>query len=117
MAGDALFIGWGAAVRGRGQRALDLFQESVAYWGSLQQDGRIEGFDAVVLQPHGGDLAGFVVLRGERTTLDEIRSSPDFTRLVMRANLLVDGIGVVSAYTGEALGRQMALLAEVVEDL
>lgn len=117
MAGEALFIGWGVAVRGRGKRALDLFQESVVYWGSLQQDGKIEGFDAVVLQPHGGDLAGFVILRGERATLDEVRASPEFTRLVMRANLLVENIGVVTAYTGEALGRQMAMLAEVVEDL
>jgi hypothetical protein len=44
MAEAALFIGWGAPVRGREGKGLEIFNESVAYWGGLQQDGRIENF-------------------------------------------------------------------------
>ena len=65
MAGEALFIGWGAVVRGREQQALQVFQESMQYYGGLQQEGRIESFDVYLLAPHGGDLNGFVILRGE----------------------------------------------------
>lgn len=40
MAGEALFIGWGAVVRGREKRALQVFQESMEYYGKLQQTAR-----------------------------------------------------------------------------
>src|SRR5690349_165664 len=33
MADAALFIGWGQVVRGREKRAVEVFNESVAYWG------------------------------------------------------------------------------------
>jgi hypothetical protein len=33
MAGEALFIGWGAVVRGREKQALQVFQESMEYYG------------------------------------------------------------------------------------
>jgi len=46
MAGEALFVGWGQVVRGREQLALEVFQESVAYYAELQKDGKIERFDA-----------------------------------------------------------------------
>ena len=59
MAGEALFLGWGQVARGREQLALEVFQETVAYYGKLQEDGKIERFDAYLLEPHGGDLTGF----------------------------------------------------------
>lgn len=58
MAEAGLFVGWGAPVRGRETKGLEIFNESVAYWGRLQQEGRIESFEVVLLYPHGGDLAG-----------------------------------------------------------
>jgi hypothetical protein len=54
MAGEALFIGWGAVVRGREKQALQVFQESMEYYGKLRQGGRIERFDVLLLGPHGG---------------------------------------------------------------
>src|ERR687895_2358826 len=98
MADEALFIGWGDVVRGRETKALDVFNESLQYYGQLQQDGRIESFDAWFLAPHGGDLAGFILLRGEREALDEIQRSPEFELLTARAGMIVDRIGVVKAY-------------------
>ena len=109
MAGEALFLGWGQVVRGREQLALEVFNESVAYWGKLQEDGKIERFDAYLLEPHGGDLAGFFMLHGERSALDTIRSSPEFQRVIVRAGSIVDNLGVVSAFGGDALAQQMAL--------
>lgn len=117
MAGDALFIGWGQVVRGREQFALQVFQESIAFWGSLQQDGTVEKFDAFLLEPHGGDLAGFFVIYGERSALDAVRASEDFARVTGRAGSVIDGLGVVTAFTGDALGRQMALFGEISQEL
>jgi hypothetical protein len=117
MAGEAVFIGWGQVVRGREQRALQSFQDTVEFWGKAQRDGRIERFDAFLLAPHGGDLAGFFVLHGEQSALDSLRASEDFLRIIAQANLIVDGLGVVSAYSGEALARQMALFGETLQDV
>jgi hypothetical protein len=117
MAGDALFLGWGQVVRGREQLALQVFQESIAYYGKLQEEGRIESFDAVLLAPHSGDLGGFIIMHGEQSSLDSVRSSSEFLRIVSRAGAVVDNVGVVSAYTGEALARVMGLFGEVSQDL
>lgn len=117
MAGDALFLGWGPVVRGRELKALEVFQETLTYYANLQQDGRIDSFEPVLLAPHGGELAGFILLRGSRASLDEIRSSDEFRRLIARAASIVDDVGVIDAYTGEALAQQMSLFQAVSEEL
>jgi hypothetical protein len=117
MAGEALFLGWGQVVRGREQLALQVFQESIEYYSKLQADGKIDRFEPVLLAPHGGGLAGFIMMYGEAGTLDTIRSSPEFLRTVTRAGAVVDEIGVVSAYSGEALGETMGIFGEVSQGL
>jgi len=117
MADEALFIGWGEVVRGRERKAIDVFNESVQYYGQLQQDGRIESFDAWFLEPHGGDLAGFFLVRGERERLDEIRRSPEFETFLTRASMIVHRVGAVSGYTGEALGRLMDQFEQAAGEL
>lgn len=117
MAGDALFLGWGPVARGRELKALEVFQETVAYYSGLQQDGRIDSFEPVLIAPHGGGLAGFILLRGERSSLDQIRSSEEFRRFTARAAAVADEIGVIDAYTGDALAQQMATFRSVSEDI
>ncbi len=117
MADEALFIGWGEVVRGRERKAVEVFNEALQYYGGLQQDGKVERVEAWFLGPHGGDLAGFILLRGERGQLDEIERSAEFERLQTRASLIVDRTGVIHAYTGEALGRLMAQFEDATGDL
>jgi hypothetical protein len=117
MAGEALFVGWGQVVRGREQLALEVFQETVGFYAKLQGDGQIDGFESYLLSPHGGDLAGFFIIKGELAAIDAMRSSPDFLRVVTRAGSVVDKVGVVTAYTGDALGRMMGLFGEVSQGL
>jgi hypothetical protein len=75
MAGEALFVGWGPVVRGREKQALQVFQETIEYYGKLQQEGKIDSFEPILLSPHGGDLAGFALIRGERAALAQLRFS------------------------------------------
>jgi hypothetical protein len=116
MADAGLFIGWGEVVRGREERALEVFNETLQYYGQLQQDGRIESFEPCLLEPHGGDLQGFVLLRGTQEQMDAVHSDPEFERLVTRASFIVDSLGVIQAALGEELGRQMGIYqAQVAE--
>jgi hypothetical protein len=116
MAGEALFIGWGAVVRGREKQALQVFQESMEYYGRLQQEGRIDSFEPILLAPHGGDLNGFVILRGDRKALAEIRFSDEFERLIARASAIIESPGVTPAYGGESLAQQMAIFQQVADE-
>jgi hypothetical protein len=116
MAGEALFIGWGEVVRGREKQALKVFGESMEYYGKLQQDGRIDSFDVLLLSPHGGDLGGFVILHGNRQALAEVRFSDEFERLIARASAIIDSLGVMPAYSGEALAKQMAIYQDVADE-
>lgn len=117
MTGDTLFVGWGPVVRGRELKALEVFGESMEYYGKLQQEGSIESFETVLLTPHGGDLAGFVLLRGERSKLDQVNSSDEFQRLTARAGMIVDKVGVVSAFTGDALATAMGRFQQASQEL
>ena len=107
MADAALFIGWGQVVRGREKRAVQVFNESVEYWGGLQGDGKIEDFEVVLLAPHGGDLAGFALLRGSQDQMSTLRADEEFERRITRADLIIDSQGVIDALVGEGIARGM----------
>ena len=101
MATGALFIGWGASVHGRERQGLQVFNEGLQYYAGLQQRGDIESFEPVLLEPHGGDLSGFILIRGDQEKLARLRTDPEFLRLNTRASLVVQNFGVVGAYVGE----------------
>ena len=112
MADAGLFIGWGEVVRGREDRALDVFNETLEYYGQLQSDGRIESFEVALLDPHGGELQGFVLLRGSEEQIDTVHRAEDFLRLMTKASLIVDDLGIIPASIGEGLGRAIAIYQE-----
>ena len=117
MADAGLFIGWGEVARGREERALEVFNETIGFYGRLQEDGRIESFEVSLLEPHGGDLAGFVLLRGSEEQMDAIRHDDEFERLMTRANFIVDNLGVVPAALGEGIARQIGIYESEVAAL
>jgi hypothetical protein len=112
VADAGLFIGWGQVVRGREDRALDVFNETLELYGQMQSDGRIESFEVALLQPHGGELGGFVMLRGSEEQIDAVRRSEEFERAMTKGSLIVDDLGVVDALIGEGLARGMAIYQE-----
>ena len=114
MADAGLFIGWGEVVRGRETEALEVFNETIGYYSRLQEEGTIESFEPVFLEPHGGDLNGFILLRGDAEKLASLRVSEEFTQLATRATLIVDGFGIVGADLAERLQRQMEYYTEQI---
>lgn len=117
MADAGLFIGWGAPITGREAKGLEVLSESLAYYARLQQDGVIEGFETVLLEPHGGDLQGFILLRGSEDRLAGLRVDEEFVRLSTRASLIVAGVGVIGAALGDGLERAIGSYQEAVSEL
>jgi hypothetical protein len=117
MADHGLFIGWGAPVYGREEKGLGVFAESIEYYGKLEGEGRIESFEAALLDPHGGDLEGFVIIRGTREQMAELRGDAQFRRLLTRASLIVQSLGLVDAILGDELGREIGVYQEAAQEL
>ena len=109
MADAGLFIGWGEVVRGREDRALDVFNETLALYGQMQSDGRIEDFEVALLNPHGGELQGYVMLRGSEAQMDAVGRDEDFQRVMTKGSLVVDDLGIIPAAINEGLARAMAI--------
>ena len=117
MADAGLFIGWGAPVRGREAKGLEVFSEALAYYARLQQEGVIEGFETAILEPHGGDLQGFVLVRGSEERLAQLRVDDEFVRLSTRASLIVEGVGVIGAALGDGLEDAIGTYQQAISDL
>ncbi|GEM_PF-224489 len=116
MADGALFVGWGNVVRGREHRALEVFQEALEYYGDLQKKKDIESFEVVLLEQHGGDLNGFVLIRGDEDRLSRLRTDQEFQRRILRAQLAVDNVGVVGGLIGDGINRAMGdFVAEIAK--
>jgi hypothetical protein len=115
MADAALFIRWGETQSGRERKSVELFGESMRFLTRLVEEGRVASVEPFFLEPHGGDLEGFFLVRGELEELAAIRISDDFQALAVRAQVVVSGFGVIGAKTGEMLNKHMAWFAEAAK--
>ncbi|MBI3206565.1 MAG: hypothetical protein HYZ29_33820 [Myxococcales bacterium] len=114
---NALFVGWGEPVRGREQVATKVFGEWVEMLGSWKTKGSIESFTPVFLTPRGGELAGFFLITGNAAKLNELATGEEIRRATMRAELIVERFGVITAITGDEVGKQMALFSSMSAEL
>ena len=117
MADSGLFIGWSTPVRGREETGLDVFNDALALDAQLEEEGAIESFEVVLLGPHGGGLAGFILVRGSSEQIAALRERDDFAQINTRATLVVDEFGVIDAALGEGVGEQIGRYQEAIAAL
>jgi hypothetical protein len=113
MADRMLFIGWGAPVRGREERGLEVFNEAIGLYGRMQQEGRIERFDVALLQPNA-ELNGYITLHGSAEQLAAIREDAEFQRMTITASLIVEGLRQIDGVANEGVAEQIAMYQEAV---
>ena len=117
MAKGALFVGWGALIPGREAAAQKVLAEAMELLVGLKQAGTIDDFEVVALEPHGGDLAGFVLVKGDKETIAQLRVSDDFLRMGARVQLVHRHVGIVGAFTGAEMGALFAMWDQQIEEL
>jgi hypothetical protein len=100
VAKGALFVGWGALITGREKAARSVLGEAMQYLQRLQKERAIDSMEVVALEPHGGDLHGFVLVKGDQETLARLRVDDEFVRMMVGVQLVHSKVGVVGAYTG-----------------
>ncbi|MCW2970804.1 MAG: hypothetical protein JWO23_1931 [Solirubrobacterales bacterium] len=113
MSDRVLFIGWSTPVRGREERGLEVFNEAMGICGRMQQEGRIEKFDVVLLGPNG-ELDGYIELHGSAEQLAAVREDDEFQRNTIDASLVVERLRHIEGFTNNEVARQMTLYQESV---
>jgi hypothetical protein len=114
MTDHMLFLGWGQVARGREERALEVFNESMGFYGRLQEGGRIDHFGVALLDPHAGDLSGYIEVHGSAAQLSALREDEEFRRLQADVSMIVDDLRIIDGRTGEGVGREMAIYADSI---
>lgn len=109
MSTNVVFFAWNRSIPGREKLSGDHFQEFVQYLTTLQRNGTIASFDTVFLNPHGGDLNGFFLIKAGSEMLDALLSSNEWVTHITRANFHLQGLGVVRGLAGELVTERMAL--------
>lgn len=113
MADRVLFVSWGTPVRGREELGLEVFNEAIGIWGRMQQEGRIESFTVVLLDPNG-DLNGYVQLEGSAAQLAQVQEDEEFRRSLTDAALVVEDLRIVDGWCNEGIARQLGRYQEAL---
>jgi hypothetical protein len=108
MADRVLFAGWNRPVIGREKQAIENFGKAMQLYSKWQAEGRIESFDTILLDLHGGDLNGFVLIKGTSKQIMEIQQDEAFIDIIMEFGYIAEGAGVVSGRIGEGVTNIMS---------
>ena len=65
-------------------------------------------------RPHGGDLNGFFLIRGEPAKLDAVIASDAWSTHITRGGMHLEGVGVTRGATGELVMERMALWSKLI---
>ena len=112
MADRCLMITWGEVVRGREERALECFNDTLGYYGRCQQEGKIETFSTVLCAPNGGRLDGYVCVEGSARQMADLREDREFQRLAAEATTIVENFAITNAFCNEGVAEQIQLFQE-----
>jgi hypothetical protein len=114
MADRLLFISWGETVRGREERALEVFNAAITFYGRCQSEGLIESFDVALLGPHGSGIQGCVQLHGSAEQPAALRENREFMRTTADALLIVDDVAIIDGFANQGVADQLAIYQEAL---
>ena len=114
MADRMLFISWGSPIPGREEHGLEVFNEAIGLHGRMQQAGRSDSFNVVLLGANGGGLNGYIEVHGSAEQIAALREDEEFTRNLVDASLVVKDLQVSEGYVNEGIARQLELYREAV---
>ena len=113
MADAGIFMSWDRPAPGHGTKALELYKRLSTYLTALHAEGRISSWEPVLLSAHGGELGGFLIIRGKRESLNLIRESREFREIMVRGSSAMLKFRVVRAHFGQEAQELMNVYQRV----
>ena len=117
MADYGVSIVWGDTKTGREKKALELWLDSVTLNEKAVADSRIESWDAVGFEPAPNAPVGVMRIFGTQEQVEEFINADDFQEKIMRAGLLLNGVGYRRFMTGDRLADGFARFSQAIESL
>lgn len=117
MSNKALFLGWNRPIPGRETMAMELFASLMGMLETARKNGTIDSYEPVLLDAHGGELNGFVLIRGEQQGLDKLQSSDEFVDTQLRANVYLQQNGAIRGVCGQDLQKRMVTYRKLVQEI
>ena len=114
MASNLIFFGWNRPNPGREQQGAELYREMLHYLSKLEQQKTIQSYESILLNPNGGDLGGFFLIRGESTKLDAVQASDEWQANIARSLVCLDRPMDVRGATGEEVRKLMGLWTQTI---
>ncbi len=114
MAKVGFWVVWGLPAQGRERQALESIREATRELETLQQEGRIEHFDMVVLMPQNIEFGGFCLISGSREQIDSLRNDDEFQKWVFRLQMVSDKFGVMDAWVDKGVPIALRLYDEAI---
>jgi len=114
MGSNAIVFGWNRSLPGREQLSGKHFQDFVAYLQAQKSAAKIESFDPVLLEPHGGSVNGFFLIRGTSEQITALVETQEWIQHQIRAQLHLDGSGTWRAVMGAAVNQRMGMWMEAI---
>ena len=106
---NVVFFAWNRSIPGREQISAEHFGQFVQYVEGLQRSAAIDSYDVVFLDPHGGDMNGFFLIRASGAKLTALLGSTEWVTHMTRAVLHLEGSGTVRGVTGALVRERMDL--------
>jgi hypothetical protein len=113
-----MLIRWGSVVPGREAQALAFFDETVAYYGTLLESGKLTSFEPFLFSSSDFDTEqGFFILKGPVAEMFSIMDSDEYKTLVTKANLLLHHVNISLLTVGDGVLEQLARYDKARADL
>jgi hypothetical protein len=116
MSSNVVLFGWDHPIPGREQISAAHFQEFMGYLGSLQDSGSIGSWEVVFLNPHGGDLNGFFLIKGDPEQISDLIASDDWVRHMTRATLHLQDPGAVAGAAGDLVMDRFGMWSSLIPE-
>jgi non-ribosomal peptide synthetase component F len=109
MGPNVILFAWNRSLPGREKMSAQHFQEFVEFMTAQQKNGVIDSFDIVLLEPYGGAINGFFLMRGDPSKLRDLWATAEWIRHQVRGLLHLEGAAALRGVTGSAVAERMEL--------
>lgn len=109
MSTNVIVYGWKQSIPGRESLSGQHFQEFLQYLQRQKEQGAIESYEPVLLEPHSGDLHGFFLIKGEPSKLASLTGSSEWVQHQVRAMLHMTGMTLMRGVAGPAVAERMGM--------
>lgn len=109
-----MFLSWDRPVTGREAAGMETFGQFTNWLGKQQSAGRIDSFEPVMLDPYGGHLNGFVMVRGSYNNISHLMGDEDYQNILARGLYEMHGLAVHTGSIGPAMQQRMSRWQKVI---